>query len=96
MPRGGKRINAGRKPKPSPKQVVRKVIAETILAGIDEAKAWSRLLNSEDDRISLEALKYLTNRRDGMPPQSIEHKGGDGGPSINVVIKHVGAAIPRV
>lgn len=89
MARGGKRPNSGRKPKP--KVVVRKVVAETILASIDEIKAWKRLLKSPDDRIALEALKYLTNRRDGMPPQSIEHKGGDGGPMINVLIRHVGS-----
>lgn len=51
--------------------LIRKVVAEQILDSVDELGLWQDLLMSEDERIRLEALKYLTNRRDGQPPQSI-------------------------
>lgn len=92
MPSGGKRTNAGRKP--NPKQVVRKVLAEQILGSIDEQAAWQRLLNSEDERVALESLKYLTNRRDGCPPQAVEHSGKDGD-DFRVVVEHIGRPTPH-
>ncbi len=72
MERGGKREGSGRKPKTI--KIVRKVMAEAVLAGIDETAAWRKLLQSKDERIALESLKYLTNRRDGLPAQSIALK----------------------
>ncbi|MHB2006840.1 MAG: hypothetical protein ACYCOX_02200 [Acidobacteriaceae bacterium] len=75
---GGARANAGRKPKP--RVLIRKASAEAILSGVNETELWHGLLSSEDEKITLEALKYLTNRRDGLPAQSIftkdvsEHK----------------------
>ena len=71
MPRGGKREGAGRKPTvKSTTNTLRKKTAEEILSKVDEETLWAGLLNSEDQKIRLESLKYLTDRRDGKPAQS--------------------------
>lgn len=74
--RGGARAGAGRKPKPI--TIVRKATAEQVLAGIDETQAWTGILESKDMRVRLDALKYLTDRRDGKAAQAIEHSGPGG------------------
>jgi len=43
-----------------------------ILASVDKGRLWAKHLSSEDSRIALDALKYLTDRRDGKAPQAIE------------------------
>lgn len=70
--RGGCRPGAGRRKKPP--VLVKKKTAESILSEVDEAALWHELLRSEDQRIVLASLKYLTDRRDGLPPQSIAVK----------------------
>lgn len=70
MPSGGKRAGAGRPT--NPVRIVRKVMAEEILGCVDEKALWGGLLSSEDERIRLDTLKYLTDRRDGKPRQTIE------------------------
>ena len=47
-------------------------MAEEILGSVDEKALWGRLLSSADDRIRLDTLKYLTDRRDGKARQTIE------------------------
>lgn len=69
MLHGGARLNAGRPPKSL--VVVRKVLAEQILGSVDELLLWKELLSSENEKIKLEAPKYLTDRRDGKAPQSV-------------------------
>lgn len=45
-----------------------------------------------DYRIRLEAGKYLTDRRDGRPAQSLQHIGADGGaPTVNVNVQILGS-----
>lgn len=48
-----------------------KKTAEEILAQVDETSVWNQLIQSEDERIKLDALKYLTDRRDGKAPQAL-------------------------
>jgi hypothetical protein len=74
--RGGKRTGAGRKPG-SFKKAVRRYTAEDILGAINEIKEWKPLLQSENEKIKLTALIYLTDRRDGKARQPIT--GSDGG-----------------
>ena len=76
MPSGGARLNAGRRPKSL--VVVRKVLAEQILGNVDELSLWRGLLSSEDEKIKLEALKYLTDRRDGKAPRKHGYGAGSG------------------
>lgn len=76
--RGGSRPGAGRKPKA--KVLVRKILAEDILASVDEKSLWKSLLRDEDSRIKLDALRYLTDRRDGKAAQSVAVSGVDGEP----------------
>jgi hypothetical protein len=45
--------------------------AAQVLASADERKLWARVLDSEDDRIVLDALKFLVVMRDGKPVQQI-------------------------
>lgn len=90
--RGGSRPGAGRKPKA--KVLVKKVLAEDILASVDEKALWKSLLRDQDSRIKLDALRYLTDRRDGKAAQSMSLSGADGealfphpdnGPRLNVL-----------
>lgn len=49
-------------------------IAEAALAAIDEVAEWRAILTQKKDpRLKFEALKYLTDRRDGKAKQAIEH-----------------------
>jgi hypothetical protein len=74
MARGGARLGAGRKPH-SLSLVVERSTAASILAKINDAKAWMecyKLAKEEGDvRGMVEILKYLTDRRDGRPAQQI-------------------------
>jgi len=72
--RGGKRPGAGRKPstiKGISKKLPRES-AELILAEIKANSMWLVLAKSNDERIRLETLKYLTDRAYGKARQSIE------------------------
>src|SRR5258708_37996043 len=75
---GGKRAGAGRK-RGKVQKVVRRYTAEDILDAIDEIVEWKPLLQSENEKIKLTALIYLTDRRDGKARQPIT--GSDGGAS---------------
>lgn len=78
MQRGGARIGAGR---PS---ILRRVqqrhssyreaalyAADVLSLVVDESRAWQRVFKSEDDRVVLDALKFLVSMRDGRPAQQI-------------------------
>jgi hypothetical protein len=71
--KGGARPGSGRKPKAI--VTLRKATAEKVLASVDEVALWKVLLNHEEARVSLDALKYLTDRRDGKAAQSIDVNG---------------------
>jgi hypothetical protein len=51
---------------------------EAILATVNEERIWQRLLRSRNDRIVLDTLKYLTDRRDGKPVQAVNAEIGGG------------------
>ena len=97
MPNGGARPGAGRKPKQ--KRAVKKVIAEAILSEVNELQMWKDLLTATfvsedgqhchpDNNIRFKALSYLTNRRDGMPPQSVQHSGE----GLRIIVEHIGTS----
>ena len=67
--RGGARPGAGRKPKAT--VVLRRTMAAEILSAVDEVEVWKGLIEKADYRTRLEALKYLTDRRDGKAPQAV-------------------------
>jgi hypothetical protein len=67
--RGGYRANAGRPNKAT--AALRRNIASDALSAIDETKEWKSILTGKDLRLKLDALKYLTDRRDGKAAQSI-------------------------
>ena len=81
--RGGRRVGAGRKPKPKIEQRATKGIASEALASIDERGYWRMLLRADqpleeipklelaERRLIEETLEYLTNRRDGKPAQGV-------------------------
>lgn len=90
--RGGKRPGAGRKPgaqgPSATKMYVRQLLdrplpnvrAHNVLDLVNEAQLWARLLGSDDERVVMNSLMYLTDRRDGKPTQNINMQ------SINVNI----------
>lgn len=87
--KGGKRPGAGRKPS-TIKGIAKKLpkeSAELLLAEINAHSKWLSLANSNDERIMLETLKYLSDRAYGKP--QVAHTGPDGGP-IQIV-----STIPR-
>lgn len=82
MGRGGKRAGAGRKAKPktsfAPKAQSVEVLGK--LGGEHQGKKlptendlWLTLLVAQDLRIRLDALRYLTDRRDGRAVQTVNH-----------------------
>ena len=54
------------------RMVVTKTTAAIILEGIDEERLWHSFLKSENEGVALEAAKYLTDRRDGKPRQTMD------------------------
>ena len=72
---GGKRAGAGRRPRDAEKWIRARGIspasAAELLERADERRIWYRLLNSQDDRVVLDAVKFLTSMRDGKPAQRI-------------------------
>jgi hypothetical protein len=84
--KGGKRAGAGRKPS-TIKGIARKLpreSAELILAEIKANRKWIELANSEDERIVLDVMKYMTDRAYGKAAQAMELSGPEGG-AIEVV-----------
>ncbi len=69
MPRGGARPGAGRKPKAT--VILRRTMAAQILCAVDEIEVWKLLIEQADYRTRLDAMKYLTDRRDGKAPQAV-------------------------
>lgn len=70
---GGKRPGAGRPIGALAK--IKRDIAALALKRSDELAIWARLLASEEERIVLDTMKYLTDRRDGKASQPLEHSG---------------------
>jgi hypothetical protein len=80
--KGGKRAGAGRKPS-TLKGIARKLpkeTAELLLAEIKAESKWKKLASSDDERIVLDTLKYLTDRAHGKATQAMEVTGKDGEP----------------
>jgi hypothetical protein len=88
---GGKRPGAGRKPSTIKGVAARlpKDTAGLILATIKENQLWGDLLTNSDPRIRLDALKYLTDRRDGRAKQAVDMNHSGSG----IVVLHT--SIPR-
>jgi len=71
--RGGKRPGAGRKPNYLKRLGIKAVTAAEILAHVDEVELWLGLL--QDKNYKLQALQYLTDRRDGKAKQAVQVSG---------------------
>jgi hypothetical protein len=91
MPKGGKRLGAGR-PKGSLNKVklVATDIATQALESVDQVKAWRQLMQSKDERIRLEALKYLSDRAYGKASQAVNLQSD--GNDLRVFVEVVGAS----
>ena len=66
--------------------LAKKASAAEILGSVDEIGIWREILTSQDVRVKLDAIKYLTDRRDGKAKQAFEHSGADGAP-LSIVVK---------
>jgi hypothetical protein len=71
---GGRRPGAGRKVKRIKALVKRcdKVTAAMVLAAVDEQSKWLEFIDSDDERVALDAMKFLTMMRDGRPRQTVQ------------------------
>lgn len=91
---GGKRSGSGRKPKVITQ--AKKSLAGDILNSIGEVKTWKWIIatarGAKDARTVLDALKYLTDRRDGRPAQQIV---GDPNRPLAVELRWPGAEPPE-
>jgi hypothetical protein len=58
------------------------------LQEIDQQRMWTKFLYSEDERVSLDAWKYLNDRVHGKPKQAVENTGPNGGP-LELALKRV-------
>lgn len=74
--RGGPRPNSGRKSNAS-KLLEAGFVAPWFTTEFQETK-WKSFLNSEDEKIALDAAKYITDRLYGKAKQAVEHSGPDG------------------
>jgi hypothetical protein len=84
--RGGFRTGAGRKSKAC-KLIEAGFVADWFTAEFQEIK-WKSFIESDDERIALDATKYLTDRLYGKVSQAVEHSGPDDGP-IEFVTKSI-------
>lgn len=73
---GGARPGAGRKP--NAVKLFEAQFAAPFFGPERQATIWNRLLKSEDDKIVIDATKYLTDRIYGKARQSVEVTGEDG------------------
>lgn len=73
MAHGGSRRGSGRKPKQI--KDLEKSFAAEILTDQLEKDKWKKTLDSPDQRIVLDALKYLSDHKYGRAPQEIKHDG---------------------
>lgn len=68
--KGGKREGAGRKSKAV--KLVEAGFVASYWSLLEQEKFWKSMLKSEDERIKLDAGKYLTDRLYGKAPQSVD------------------------
>ncbi|MGC1781147.1 MAG: hypothetical protein WA708_01360 [Acidobacteriaceae bacterium] len=85
--RGGIRRGAGRKSKAS-KLIEAGFVASWFTSEFQEIK-WKSLVGSEDERIALDAIKYLTDRLYGKAPQSLDLNHNNDQP-IELVVRRIG------
>jgi len=84
---GGRIPGAGRKP--GCKTLVKRAEAADILGSIDEMALWQKLLKSKSEKIVLDAIKYLTDRRDGKAVEAVKLSGDNASP-IEILVRHIG------
>lgn len=85
--RGGIRKGAGRKSKAS-KLMEAGFVASWFTSEFQEIK-WKSLVGSKDERIALDAIKYLTDRLYGKPPQSLDLNHSSDQP-LEVIVRRIG------
>jgi hypothetical protein len=85
--RGGIRKGAGRKSKAS-KLMEAGFVASWFTSEFQEIK-WKSLVGSKDERISLDAIKYLTDRLYGKAPQSLDLNHSSDQP-LEVIVRRIG------
>jgi hypothetical protein len=83
--RGGFRHGAGRKSKAS-KLIEAGFVADWFTPEYQQIK-WKSFLESTDQRIALDATRYLTDRIFGKPTQALTHNGNADEP---LVVRHIG------
>ena len=91
--RSGEKKKPIRKPTQRRRKALDRVTAAEILATQDECKLWDRMLNCDDDRLALDALKYLTDRRDGKSYQAANPSSEDEAP---IQVDHPRLADPKI
>ncbi len=47
-------------------------IARAALSSVDQVSLWNKHLTNKDPRVSIDALKYLSDRRWGKPLQAVQ------------------------
>lgn len=68
--KGGKRPGAGRKSNAT--RLLEAGFACAYFDALEQEKLWKSMLSSEDEKIRLDAGKYLTDRLYGKPAQAVD------------------------
>lgn len=56
----------------SAKTLAARFTAQQVMETINTSEMWQKFLKSRDERISLDAWKYLNDRVHGKPPQAVD------------------------
>jgi hypothetical protein len=62
-------------------------VAARALAVIDQIQVWRDLVGSQDERIKLEAIRYLTDRMYGRPAQALSLQTSSD--PFRVIVEHI-------
>jgi len=72
MPRGGRRTPGPGKTLGRPRiPYASQGVASRVLRKAGELARWMGLLDAKDERLRFDVLRYLTDKRDGKPAQSV-------------------------
>lgn len=82
--RGGKRPGAGRPPMAVTE--AKRSFYNSLLTTQEKSERWRTFLFSEDERVAMNALIYVTDREEGKPAQSLKHSGPEGDDPVRVIL----------
>lgn len=84
MGHGGRRPGAGAKPRTVTREKID--FYHSLLTQTERYDLWRKHLFSDDPRVALNALVYVTDRELGKAAQSLKHSGPEGDDPVRVIL----------